>query len=187
MPAREEYQGRSAFLGSVWLSVKWAHKKKQRLEPPPPLLCGAPKGGSLVEGWTGGPAEEVAFRMGSQAAPSPRVRWGFWRGRAGSLEPEARSRPGILARALRSRGGDYGQTALGGSVPCSRCSARWPGSSCSAPGRANGAKDPGTSSDGEVGMRRNRRLGKVEGGKGDGERNRGTEGQKRAEIKERVD
>lgn len=100
---------------------------------------------------------------------------------AGSLEPETRSRPGILARTAfpragraRSRGGGYGPTAaFGGSVPCSRCSARWPGSPCSASGRASGVGDRGTPPDSEVGVREEPETelpGEVEGGKGDGDR-----------------
>lgn len=92
------------------------------------------------------------------------------------------------AGRARSPRGDYGQTAVhGGSVPCSRCSARWSGSPCSAPGRANGARVPGTPPDGEVGMREERETetpGKGEGGNGDSERIRDAEGQKK-EIKEK--
>lgn len=119
---------------------------------------------------------------------------GLLEGRAGSLEPETRSRPGILARTAfppagraRSPGGDYGQTAsLGGSVPCSLCSARWPGSPYSALRRPNGSRVPGTPPDGEVGMREETEtLGKAEGVNGDGGRIRDTEGQKREEMKEK--
>ena len=50
MPAWEEYRGRFSFLGSIWLSMKWA--QKQSLEPSSPLRCLVPKGrGRWDAGW----------------------------------------------------------------------------------------------------------------------------------------
>lgn len=92
-------------------------------------------------------------------------------GRAGAI-PGRRLRTNCFTRWL--------------SVPCSRCSARWPGSPYSAPRRPNGSRVPGTPPDGEVGMREETEtLGKAEGVNGDGGRIRDTEGQKREEMKEK--
>lgn len=60
-----------------------------------------------------------------------------------------------------------------GSSSCSRYSAPWPGSLCSASRRVSGIRDPGTPTDGEVGMREEPETeipGEGEGRKGGGDR-----------------
>ncbi|XP_032987286.1 placenta-specific protein 9 isoform X3 [Rhinolophus ferrumequinum] len=68
---------------------------------------------------------------------APRGVWrGLWRGRV-RLSQKARSRPGILAgtASISSRADrrDPGEGGGGQTAPCGPCSARWPGSPCSAP------------------------------------------------------
>lgn len=115
--------------------------------------------------------------MGSRAGPS---RWGFWRGRVlWSQKPGAAQEFWLGLHFLGSGGRDPGEAATDtqaysdGSSSCSRYSAPWPGSLCSASRRVSGIRDPGTPTDGEVGMREEPEIeipGEGEGRKGDGDR-----------------